>query len=68
MDAIVNSVESMNGMEVDEQYEIGEGDVLDHSPVFEHWDEDNSDRVFIDGEQVAGPSSCFRACSHSFEL
>jgi hypothetical protein len=58
----------MDNMEVDEEYQIGEGDVLDHSPIFEQWDEDNSDCVFVDGEQVAGPSRSFRARSYSFEL
>jgi hypothetical protein len=58
----------MDRMEVDEEYQIGEGDVLDHSPVFEHWDEDNSDRVFVNDEQVAGPSVPVCACSYSFEL
>jgi hypothetical protein len=37
----------MDPMEVDEGYEIGEGEVLDHQPIFEQWDEDNSDRVFV---------------------
>jgi hypothetical protein len=55
-------------MEVDEEYEIGEGEDLDHQPIFEQWDEDNSDRVFVDGEQIAGPSKPFRARSYSFEL
>jgi hypothetical protein len=56
----------MDGMDVDD-YEIGK-EVQDHQPVFEQWDEDNSDRVFIDGEQIAGPSAPFRARSYSFEL
>jgi hypothetical protein len=58
----------MNNMEVDEECQISEGDVLDHSPIFEQWDEDNSDRVFVDGEQVAGSSKPFRARSYSVEL
>jgi hypothetical protein len=58
----------MDHMEVDEEYEIGEGENLDHQPIFEPWDEDNLDRVFVDGEQIAGPSRSFRACSYSFEL
>jgi hypothetical protein len=55
-------------MEVDEEYEIGEGEDLDHQPIFKQWDEDNSDCVFVDGEQIAGPSTPFRARSYSFEL
>jgi hypothetical protein len=58
----------MDHMDVDEQYEIGEEGDLDHQLIFEQWDEDNSDRVFVDGEQIAGPSKSFRACSYSFEL
>jgi hypothetical protein len=68
VDAIVDSIQSLEPMEVDEEYEIGEEKDLDHQPVFEHWDEDNSDRVFVDGEQIAGPSAPFRARSYSFEL
>jgi hypothetical protein len=68
VDAIVDSVQTMDHMEVDEEYEIGEGEDLDHQPIFEHWDENNSDRVFVDGEQIAGPSAPFRAHSYSFEL
>jgi hypothetical protein len=68
VDAIVDSVQTMDPMEVDEEYEIGEGEDLDHQPIFEQWDEDNSDRVFVDGEQIAGPSAPFRARSYSFEL
>jgi hypothetical protein len=68
VDVIVDSVQTMDHMEVDEEYEIGEGEDLDHQPIFEQWDEDNSDRVFVDGEQVAGPSKPFRARSYSFEL
>jgi hypothetical protein len=58
----------MDRMDVDEEYEIGEGEVLDHSPIFEQWDEDNSDCVFVDDEQITGPSTPFCACSYSFEL
>jgi hypothetical protein len=58
----------MDPMEVDKEYEIGEGEDLDHQPIFEQWDENNSDRVFYDGEQIAGPSAPFRARSYSFEL
>jgi hypothetical protein len=59
----------MDNMDIDEEgYQIGEGDVLDHSPIFEQWDEDNSDRVFVDGKQVVGPSKPFHARSYSFEL
>jgi hypothetical protein len=58
----------MDHMEIDEEYEIGEGEDLDHQPIFEQWDEDNSDHVFVDSEQVAGPSKLFRARSYSFEL
>jgi hypothetical protein len=47
VDAIVDSVQTMDPMEVDEEYEIGEGEDLDHQPIFEQWDEDNSDRVFV---------------------
>jgi hypothetical protein len=68
VDAIVDSVQIMDNMEVDEEYEIGEGEVLDHSLIFEQWDEDNSDCVFVDSEQIAGPSKPFCACSFSFEL
>jgi hypothetical protein len=68
VDAIVDSVQTMDPMEVDEEYDIGEGEDLDHQPIFEQWDEDNSDRVFVDGEQIAGPSKPFRARSYSFEL
>jgi hypothetical protein len=68
VDAIVNSVQTMDNMEVDEEYEIGEGEDLDHQLIFEQWDEDNSDRVFVDGEQIAGPSAPFRARSYSFKL
>jgi hypothetical protein len=56
----------MDPMEVDEEYEIGEGEDLDHQPIFEQWDDNNSDRVFVDGEQIAGPSAPFRARSYSF--
>jgi hypothetical protein len=58
----------MDHMEVDEEYEIGEGEDLDHQPIFKQWDEDNSDCVFVDGKQIAGPSTPFRARSYSFEL
>jgi hypothetical protein len=68
VDAIVDFVQTIDHMEVDEEYEIGEGEDLDHQPIFEQWDEDNSDRVFVDGEQIAGPSKPFRARSYSFEL
>jgi hypothetical protein len=68
MNAIVDSVQVMDNMEVDKEYEIGEGEVLDHSPIFEQWDEDNSDHVFVDGKQIAGPSAPFRARSYSFKL
>jgi hypothetical protein len=68
VDAIVDTVQTMDPMEVGEEYEIGEGEVLDHQLIFEEWDEDNSDRVFIDGEQIAGPSKPFRARSYSFKL
>jgi hypothetical protein len=67
VDAIVNSVQTTDYMEIDEEYEIGEGENLDHQPIFEQWDEDNSDRVFVDGEQITGPSAPFHACSYSFE-
>jgi hypothetical protein len=68
VDAIVDSIQTMDHMEVDEEYEIGEGEDLDHQPIFKQWDEDNSDCVFVDGEQIAGPSTPFRARSYSFEL
>jgi hypothetical protein len=58
----------MDNMEVDEEYEIGKEEVLDHSPIFKQWDKDNSDRVFIDSKQIAGRSVPFRARSYSFEL
>jgi hypothetical protein len=68
VDAIVDSVQTMDHMEVDDEYEIDGGKDLDHQPIFEQWDEDNSDRVFVDGKQIAGPSKPFRARSYSFEL
>jgi hypothetical protein len=68
VDAIVDSVQTMDHMDVDDEYEIGEGEDLDHQPIFEQWDEDNLDRVFVDGEQIAGPSKPFCARSYSFEL
>jgi hypothetical protein len=58
----------MDHMEVDEEYEIGEGEDLDHQLIFEQWDDDNLDRVFVDGKQIAGPSMPFHARSYSFEL
>jgi hypothetical protein len=58
----------MDEMEVDDEYQIGEGDVLDHSPIFEHWNENNSDCVFINDKQIAGPSTSFHTHSHSFKL
>jgi hypothetical protein len=58
----------MDNMGIDKEYEIGDGEVLDHSPIFEQWDEDNLDCVFVDSKQIAGPSKSFRARSYSFEL
>jgi hypothetical protein len=49
----------MDNREVDKEYEIGEGEVLDHSPIFEQWMKTNWIVSSLTANKSQGPPSPF---------